>query len=381
MKKLMYALIFILLFIMASCSVNTEPSSNNQEVNTNGSVSKEPLIMETEKYTVDKVEFAISNFEPINVGWFDDENIAVVMTNHSLENPPSKLMERIYVYNLKNKHYTLIAEGEFFGYNWHINFKKLLDGNFLLEGSRMALEIESGPFNFKGNLPYPEGAYEGDISHNKTQLVYNKKEGLYLHTLNSTSSKDAELYKYDDEEEIVPSSPAWSFDDKNIGYILFNRLDLSLNEVVILDPIIQKQKSYIVGESAPYGWWFQDNMRFVTYSSGIGVPIIKVIDTSKDQVQEYEKTGSIVITCPPHGDQVLYIHIDRGAESGYLMDRIVSFNVLTNTSDIVTPDFLNIRSSSFSPTGNQVLFIANSNPGEELSIYVARRKTNIILNN
>jgi len=329
--------------------------------------SKETVVMETEKYTIEKVEFDVANFEPWHVFGLDDENVAVIMNNDK-----SPTLRKVYVYNLSNKQHTLIFEGEFEN---DISLKRLVNGNFLLEGGNMALEIEKQSFKLKQIIPYPEGAYEADFSHSQTQMVYNKEEGLYLHTLNSSSSKDTEVYKYDEDKGIVPSSPAWSFDDKNIGYILFNRFDLSLNEVGILDPISKKQKSYIVGESAPNGWWFQDNMRFVTYCSGIGIPIIKVIDTGNGQIQEYEKTGSIVIMCPPYGDQVLYVHIDLESESKYSPERIVNLNVATNTSDIVTPDFLNITSCDFSPSGNKVFFIANSNPEEKLSLYVAQKKT------
>ena len=59
----------------------------------------------------------------------------------------------------------------------------------------------------------------------------------------------------------------------------------------------------------------------------------------------------------------------------YPLDRIMNSNVATNTSDIVTPDFLNLKSGSFSPSGDKVLFLANSNPGEEISIYISQKKT------
>jgi len=368
MEKLKFALISVLLFTAVSCSVNPRSNPNktiSEEKSPNS--SKEIVVMETEDYTIEKVEFVVADFKPRHVFGLDDENAIVVMDNEQ-----SPMLRKIYVYNLPNKHHTLIFEGEFKN---DISLKKLINGNFLLEGSNMALEIEKQSFKLKDIISYPEGTFEEDISHGRTQIVYNREEGLYLRTLNSSSPKDTELYKYVEEEDIVPASPAWSFDDKNIGYILFNRSDLNLNEVVVFDPISEIQKSYIVGESAPYGWWFQDNKRYLTYSSGIGIPTIKVIDTSSGEIQEYKETGSVVITCPPHGEQVLYINIDLESESRYSLERIVNLNVVTNAKDIVTPDFLNITSCDFSPSGSKVFFTANSYPGERLSLYVAQKKT------
>lgn len=368
MKKLWLVFIFILLFA-ASCSIN--PASNSDPELDKNPVPEESVIMQTENYEVKKVEFFISGFKPIQVKWLDDENIAV----HLVEDPQTNRVERTYVYNLKNKHHNLIFEGTFLGDgDWSMKVKQLLDGNFLLEGSKRALEIEKESFQLKEIISYPEGAYEGAISHNRRQLLYNKEEGLYLHALNSSSSQDTALYKYDDEKEIRPIEPRWSFDDKKIAYTLFHRKDLSLNEIIIFDPVNKKQKAYNVGKAAA-GWWFQDNIRFVVYtSSPWHPPVITVIDTDKDQAQEYEKTGEISIDSPPYGDQILYLHMDSEIKNGYFMDRIVNFNVATNKDDVVTPDFLNIRSASFSPSGNEVLFIANINPGEPLSIYIAKRK-------
>lgn len=372
--KYKYALIFIILLTLVSCSVNSEP-------NTNKSISegtpKKTRTMETEKYIVEKVEFDIPKFEPIDVRGFDDENLIVIMDNYTYhrlqEKPSSDVVERIYAYNLLSKQHSLIYEGNYvYGEEWKL--KKLLDGNFLLEGANRALEIEKESFKLKRIVPYPEGSYQGCSSHSQTQIVCNKEEGIYLHTLNSSTNRTIELFKFDEKEQIRPTDPCWSYDDKQIGYILFNRQDTDLNEVVIVDTINKKQKSYVVSGAAT-GWWFQDNKRFLTYYYMPGEhPIIKIIDTSDDQIKEYEKTGGMEIECPPHGDQVLYMNTDTEAKSKYLPKKIVNFNVATNTSELVTPDFLNIKSCDFSPSGNMILFVANSNPEEKLSIYIAKKK-------
>ncbi|MDI3480762.1 MAG: hypothetical protein PWQ97_417 [Tepidanaerobacteraceae bacterium] len=330
------------------------------------------------KETITYMHIGTPNFKPIYVKWFDEENIAVIMNNFTLETTSPDVIEKIYAYNLKNKHYALIFEGKFLGNNWDMKFKKLLNGNFLLEGNNMALEIEKQSFKLKKIIPYPEGSYEGDSSYSQTQIAYSKEEGLYLHTIGSPSSEDTELCKYDDSKKIRPTMPLWSYDDKILSYLLLHIENENQNEFVFVDPITKKQKSYIFGEATTLGWWFQDNIRFVACSAGESfglVPIIKVINISNDQVQDFNTTGEIEIECPPHGDQILYVQTDTESKSGYYPERIVNFNVVTNTSDIVTPDFLNIASSNFSPSGNQVLFIANSNPGEELSLYVAQKKT------
>ncbi|KUO57973.1 MAG: hypothetical protein APF84_16430 [Gracilibacter sp. BRH_c7a] len=65
MRKLAFMYI-ILLFALVSCSVNMEPNSNSQDTSPEDSLEENnisPVIMETEKYTTEKVEFSIFGFK------------------------------------------------------------------------------------------------------------------------------------------------------------------------------------------------------------------------------------------------------------------------------------------------------------------------------
>ncbi|WP_206812740.1 hypothetical protein [Paradesulfitobacterium ferrireducens] len=379
MKIWRYALLILIVFTSVSCSANTPSPSNNQEANVNHANSNQNRPMETEKYTVEKIEFSITDFRPLFVKLLDDQNMAVILNNKFPGKPHSELIDRVYIYNLETKNKSLVFEGKFLGNNWIANFKQTNLGNFLIEGSISALEIEKDTFKLKGLIPFPQGTYEEDSSHDQSQVLYNNEGGLYLHTLNSPSSQDTLIYKRDTREnQPVPTKPLWSFDDKKISYFLYNHANQALNQVLILDPISGKQKSFTVS-NLESGWWFDDSKRFVTFSTGavIGlIPKITVIDTGNDEVHEYQTTGDVEMDSSPFGDQVLYLHKDQGElEKGkYPPERLVVLNVATNTSEIVTPDFLNIRSYAFSPSGNEIMFIGNLTPGEDQSIYMARKK-------
>lgn len=379
MKIWRYALLILIVFTSVSCSANTPSPSNNQEANVNDANSNQNRPMETEKYTVEKIEFSIPNFSPLFVKLLDDQNMAVILNNKFPGKPHSELIDRVYIYNLETKNKSLVFEGKFLGNNWIAKFKQTNLGNFLIEGSISALEIEKDTFKLKGLIPFPQGTYEEDSSHDQSQVLYNNEGGLYLHTLNSPSSQDTLIYKRDTREnQPVPTKPLWSFDDKKISYFLYNHANQALNQVLILDPISGKQKSFTVS-NLESGWWFDDSKRFVTFSTGavIGlIPKITVIDTGNDEVHEYQTTGDVEMDSSPFGDQVLYLHKDQGeVEKGkFNLERLVVLNVATNTSEKVTPDFLNISSYSFSPSGSEIMFIGNLTPGEEQSIYMARKK-------
>lgn len=379
MKIWRYALLILIVFTSVSCSANTTSPSNNQEANVNHANSNQNRPMETEKYTVEKIEFSITDFRPLFVKLLDDQNMAVILNNKFPGKPHSELIDRVYIYNLETKNKSLVFEGKFLGNNWIAKFKQTNLGNFLIEGSISALEIEKDTFKLKGLIPFPQGTYEEDSSHDQSQVLYNNEGGLYLHTLNSPSSQDTLIYKRDTREnQPVPTKPLWSFDDKKISYFLYNHANQALNQVLILDPISGKQKSFTVS-NLESGWWFDDSKRFVTFSTGavIGlIPKITVIDTGNDEVHEYPTTGDVEMDSSPFGDQVLYLHKDQGeVEKGkFNLERLVVLNVATNTSEKVTPDFLNISSYSFSPSGSEIMFIGNLTPGEEQSIYMARKK-------
>ncbi len=348
---------------------------------TSDSITNKSSSMETEKFTVEKLEFRIPDYRPICVKSLDDQNIAVVLKNESSGNIDPESKERVYVYNLISKKHSLIFEGKFLGYVWSARLKVTTLGSNLIEGNNSALEIDKESFKSKG-LISKGSSFESDLSHDLSRIIYHQEGGLYLGDSNSPSSKDTVLYKYDRNKKQpvatrISTKPLWSFDDRSISYLLINASDETANKVVFLDPITKKQKTFTVSNLVS-GWWFNDNKRFVAYTTGavIGeIPKITVIDTSNDQVQEYEKTGNIEIESPPYGDQVLYLQQDATIppNSSYPLGRLVAFNVVTNTSDIVTPDFLNITSSSFSASGKDIFFIGNLTPGEELRIYMAHK--------
>ncbi|MBS3975821.1 MAG: hypothetical protein KGZ75_03700 [Syntrophomonadaceae bacterium] len=370
MKKICYLLVFLILFASMGCKALT-PQKQGEEKKIS---PEKPVIFTTEHFITEKIEFTSPNFKHWYLRWFDDKTIAVIMHNQSIENPPVELIQRVYAYDLENKKQTFIFEGKF-PFDFNVRLKKLANGDFLLQGSVMALEIESQTFKLKRIFHYPDGAYAADVSRCQEQILYIKEEdGLYLRTI--ASSKDIKLYSVEDER-IRPAMPQWSDDEKTINYLLVNIGSYSENKFVFLNPITGKQSSFKVNH-AYLGWWFQDNKRFVTATPGASfgfVPKIKVIDISSNQVLEFQPTDEVEILCPPHGDEILFEQKDLDVPgSKFPLSKLMILNVLTNTTEIVTPEFLNLSSSVFSPSGNKIAFLANFISEKDLSIYITKRK-------
>lgn len=63
----------------------------------------------------------------------------------------------------------------------------------------------------------------------------------------------------------------------------------------------------------------------------------------------------------------------RGTTFSFLR-RLMNLNIGTDVKEVVTPDFIDISSSGFSPLGQTIVFIAKPSPDEKRNIYFAHKK-------
>lgn len=346
-------LIILMSLLLTSCS-NGLPESNQKFV-----------LEDNENFIFNKISFtAEKEYRIDSIKWFDDNHLFVILRN--VNRSPS---EKIYLLDLMNNSSSCVYEGNFEGGSWNIQTKHYKD-TIMLKGLNKILIFDTMTKQVLDTIDFPPGSYEGDISYDLQFNAYINEEGLFISDKNSSTRK--KIASTDRESKIAPAFPLWSPNYNMLMYLIYSEGSNIIN-------IVTEDGTEVLQHRFLEGWlsyWFLNENKIAAFGgsqlTGTNA-ILKIIDVDTNEVVDIEKEGGVNIDSPPINNTILY-------EQTITMDNEIKIKKqlmmmdLNNNSDIpVTPLLEDVRSSSFSPSGEAIAFLASIEP-LDTSIYICIKK-------
>jgi len=323
-------------------------------------------------YIVEKLSYPeLEGYQLCYVDWLNEENLLVV-TQAYPRFTDSPDIRKIYSFNLIDRSIELICESDIEGDSWHFRLKRINNDSFLFQGTNKCLFFNK--HQVEKEIAYPDNAFEVDVSYDGNRIVYVTPEGMYVSKI--TGESPIQLDKAIAMPESRPAEPKWSYDSKYVLYSTYAAK--SEYKVNIINPENLTKQTYNSNDGM-LGYWFRNNTSVVTFHEGIdnGENItsqILIIDAIERKIIDLIKDGLVKIYCSPYKNKILYHYIPCNIKDGiFELGRLVLWDYQQNTEEIITPYFIGIMSSNFSPSGDAICFLGLYKQDENYDIYIIRK--------
>lgn len=335
MKKII-ALIFLFSIMSCSCSKIFENSSDG--------ISNEKKINQI-KFQFDK------GFCPESVHWIDENNLLIVLQNTNNSN--SFNQKKIYTFSLNNASKKMIYEGEFSGDSSINKIIKLENGNIGFRSGDALLIFDADSIELLEEIHYDD-LYLPEVSSDGKKLVYGTPDGVFIS--NITKSDSSLLLKTSENDFISPKLSL----NNDILYA-YNSLVNDTVKINVYNINNNKNSEYNTNNNSMdissefgNGYWFPDNQHILLNLIHIEEDqhdILCIININTGLIKNI-KIGKSIAVQDLFNDSILYVN-----NSGIGNDKLSLLNHNTEEVQEITPKFLEISSSRFSPSGKQIVFI------------------------
>lgn len=305
-----------------------------------------------------------------SVDWLGREELLIVAVKDWGSSSGAGEYRKVYAYNILDDRRTLLFEGEFGKNPGGSRVVLPRSGQAGLQaGDRLLLfDLQKGCL--QKNLPFPSGALEAEVSGDGRSLVYLTSEGLFRADLDDHEPQLlADVQKALDVVNPLPVRPHWSDDNQRIAYVTRLGDEARVNIITTGDGKLEQHA--IPGGDEFDLLWLPDNGRLLVASGNREnrQADLTVIFTPGGGQESTREDGTIALQ-EAFGDMALYSCTNRETDRVGL----VLFNCATGQGQALTPQFSDVLSARFSPTGRFIAFLARN--GGDPELYITYKDTN-----
>jgi len=336
MKKICVLTVLLTVFL-CSCSINNSTSVT--------------LIGNINGYTTNKLNIPLeSGYYCESVDWLNENNLIIVLEKiekGSDEYPTER--KKILKYNIETQKTKTVYEGEFIG--GISNRIKFLDNKTIcLQVSNSLLYFDSGFDSLLSINNLDKMISSPQVFTDGNQMLYRTWEGVFILNLKNMQKINVAVKK-----GIELLGPQLSSSD----IILYGDITLDMVKAIIYEPITNRREEYNIMENnidSDFGhiFWFNNNQKILfhlKHREEGSKYILSILDLKDKSVRNISVDYSLIHDI--YDNKLLYTY-NKGN------DRIYLYNLNTDKTIIITPDFVQIEGSKFSPDGNSIVYEGTS---------------------
>lgn len=305
-----------------------------------------------------------------SVDWLGREELLIVAVKDWGSSSGAGEYRKIYAYNILDDRRTLLFEGEFSGNPGGSRVVLPQSGQAGLQALDRFLLFNLQKGCVLKTSYFPSGALEAEVSSDGRRLVYLTPEGLFQADVEAHEPQLlADVHKALDVVNPLPVRPHWSDDGQSIAYVTRVGDEARINIITTGDGKLEQHA--IPGGDEFDLCWLSDNQRLLVVSGDreSHQADLTVIPARGGGQETTRENGTLTIQ-DVFGDMVLYT---RTAPATDRVDAVM-YNSATGQGLAITPEFSDLHSARFSPTGRFIAFLAR-NSGEPV-LYITYEEIN-----